>query len=364
MVGKAFLGITCDNAPRLGLALAVGAVGGAVFHSLSLPLAWMLGAMVAVTIAALGGLRLTIPAQFRGVFASALGVLLGSAFSPELVHRIPELGGFIAIQFVFMVLVTALAYVMHRRLGGYDRVTSYFSSTPGGLSEMTLVSEAMGGDPRIVPLNHAVRILLIVSIIPFYFRYIQGLSVPSAPTLPAAGRPMEWLDVTILLGCAIAGNQIAGRLRVPAAALMGPMFLSAAAHIAGFTASTVPSVLISIAQVVVGTSVGCRFADRMPFMVMARVIIHGTITGAAMLAFAVAFSLAAAALFDLDRRVLFLALAPGGLAEMSLIAFALGIDAAFITIMHFLRVTTVMSLGGFGFRLLPKDPRPEPAAAD
>jgi uncharacterized membrane protein AbrB (regulator of aidB expression) len=49
---------------------------------------------------------------------------------------------------------------------------------------------------------------------------------------------------------------------------------------------------------------------------------------------------------------LFLSIAPGGLAEMSLIAFALAADTAFVTVMHFLRVMVVMLSGALIFRVI------------
>ena len=130
---RSFLGVHGGNARSLALALSIGGAGGAVFFALSLPLAWMLGAMVAVTAISLGGLRMVVPGQFRAIFAATLGVLLGSAFTPDLVNQISKFGTFLGLQAAFMLLATTLAYQMHRRLGGYDRVTAYFSSTPGGL---------------------------------------------------------------------------------------------------------------------------------------------------------------------------------------------------------------------------------------
>ena len=48
-------------AVRLGRTLVIGTAGGALFAWWNLPLAWMLGAMVATTAASLGGARLYVP---------------------------------------------------------------------------------------------------------------------------------------------------------------------------------------------------------------------------------------------------------------------------------------------------------------
>ena len=48
---------------------------------------------------------------------------------------------------------------------------------------------------------------------------------------------------------------------------------------------------------------------------------------------------------------LFLALAPGGLAEMSLVALAVGFDTALVATMQILRIAVVVVLAPTAFRL-------------
>ena len=68
---------------RVLLALVIGAIGGALFHQLDMPLAWMIGAMVFTTGAALCGLKIAMPIGLRSFMVAVLGVMLGSAFTPE-----------------------------------------------------------------------------------------------------------------------------------------------------------------------------------------------------------------------------------------------------------------------------------------
>lgn len=75
---------------RLTTALAIGAVGGALFFVFNMPLAWMMGAMVLTTIAALAGVSLHVPGRLRSVMVAILGVLLGSTFTPEAMAKVGE----------------------------------------------------------------------------------------------------------------------------------------------------------------------------------------------------------------------------------------------------------------------------------
>ena len=84
---------------------------------------------------------------------------------------------------------------------------------------------------------------------------------------------------------------------------------------------------------------------------MFRVIGFAIIAGASMIVVAIAVVASASIVIPIPRSILFLSVAPGGLAEMSLIALALGTGTAFVTVMHFLRVTIVLLLGAAIYRL-------------
>ena len=84
------------NVPRPALiagiigTLAFGAVGGAVFDWLTVPLAWLIGAMVITTAAALTGAPLKGPGQLRNVMIGVLGIMLGSAFTSDALDNLGQ----------------------------------------------------------------------------------------------------------------------------------------------------------------------------------------------------------------------------------------------------------------------------------
>ncbi len=346
----------------LGTAIGVGAIGGFVFSQLGLPLAWMLGAMVATTVASLAGVRMNVPNRFRTLFVAILGIMLGSAFTPEIIDQAAQWAGALAVQAAYVTFATGLSYTVYLRVGGYDRVTAYFSSTPGGISEMVLLGESLGGDIRTMSLNHAVRVLIVMGVIPIYFRLVAGASIPSAPATGAIS-DLALVDFLILAACGVVGYMVAARLRLPAYAIMGPLLLSAAIHLTGLTASSVPSPIAASAQLVVGAALGSRFAS-ISLGQMGRVAWLAAITSIILIGSAVGMATLASQIFDITPSTLFLALAPGGLAEMSLIALALGVDTAFVTIMHFLRVVLVVVLAPYAFRILPGRPPVAPSTGD
>jgi membrane AbrB-like protein len=158
----------------------------------------------------------------------------------------------------------------------------------------------------------------------------------------------------VLALCAVGGAVGARRLRLPAAMVMGPMILSAIAHLAGLTDAAPPSLVVAVAQVVIGTAVGCRFVGT-PLRFIGHVFGHAVITASVMLVVTVATANLLAHSLDMPLAALLLAFAPGGLAEMSLVALALQVDAAFVATHHIARIVLVTTLAPLIFRTAIRD---------
>src|SRR5512145_1412350 len=336
--------------PPIVLALAVGGLGGFVFERLTLPLPWMLGAMAFVTIAAVAGLRLRMPRQPRAVMITVLGVMLGSAFTPEVIARMGEWIITFSALVLWSVLAGAVGLLYFRRVAKYDPVTAYFSSTPGGLNEMVIVGGLLGGDERIISLTHASRVMLVVFTIPIWYRLTHDIG-PAAQAARVGLLDVAPVDVAVLTLCAVIGAFGFARLRIPAAYLVGPMILSAAAHLAGVTASKPPYAIVSAAQVVIGTTLGCRFVG-VSLAMIGHAVRHSVVTAVAMLATTILFAWVLSQITGYPLPALILAFAPGGLAEMSLVALALDVDAAFVASHHIARIVMVVILAPIAFRLM------------
>jgi membrane AbrB-like protein len=241
-----------------------------------------------------------------------------------------------------------------RRFWGYDRVTAYFAAAPGGLNEMVLVGGALGGDERVLTLIHSARVMLVVLAVPFWFMLTVGYEPGGA--IGAAGWG-EASDIAWLAASGIVGYAIGKALRMPAGSLLGPMLVSAAVHLGGLTGSAPPATLVAVAQLVMGCSLGCRFAGTALPAVFRALGAAIPIT-LAMLAVMALFAWGLSAVTGISPIVIALAYAPGGLAEMSLIALYLGQDPAFVSSHHIIRISLIISLAPALFRLVDRKPAP------
>jgi len=309
----------------------------------------MIGAMLATTAGSMAGLPIAVPQRLRGLFVIVLGVMLGSSFSPAILDQIAEWAVSLSALVAYLLISGVVGTFFFQRLAGYDPVTSFFAAMPGGFNEMVLVGTAMGGDTRIISLTHAARVLLIVLVLPFAFQWLLDYDPANRPAIGAAFDELSMADVLLLALCGIAGYLGAKALRIPAAPVVGPMVLSAAVHLAGWTSAPPPSALVAAAQVVVGSSIGCRFAGT-DFGYVVRIVVAAA--GGTLIMIAVTLLVAGAVhtLTGLPLETLVLAFAPGGLAEMSLIAIALSMDAAFVATHHIVRIVLIVVLAPLAFR--------------
>ncbi|MEH6402764.1 MAG: AbrB family transcriptional regulator [Sneathiella sp.] len=322
--------------------LSIGGIGGAVFFLLDLPLAWMMGSMCISTIIALRGVKLTVHPPLKNMMVAVLGVMLGSNFSPETAGNMMQWSNGLLLSFVNILLSMSLVYFYYRKIGKLDRTTAYFSAAPGGFNIMYEVGEAKGGDGRKIALIHATRVLLLVMTVPIAFRYSVEIQ-ETKTSHPLLGNFEDLAQYGWLLLAAVAGYWGGKIIRIPAYHLLGPLFVAAALELSGFIDVKPPLLLIYAAQLVIGTSLGLRFLG-----ISVREVRQTILLSCGSTALMVAIASLLAFLFSTFVGVsipgLILALSPGGLAEMSLVALALGIDVAFVSIIHAVRITLIIAL--------------------
>jgi len=334
------------------LALVIGVAGGALFDQLRLPLPWLIGSMLFTTVAAMAGVPLHVPKPLRNAMVMILGIMLGSGFTPAIVGRLGEWTVSLGSLAAYLAVATVVGVQYLRRTARLDPATSYFTATPGGLNEMVMVGTQMGGDTRTMALAHALRVMLVVIIIPFAFQSLGLYDPARRGTLGPGLLSLSLPDVALLSACAL-GYPIAKALRIPAAQIVGPMLLSAAIHLAGLTEGRPPGVLVAGAQVVIGAALGARFTG----LKVSR-IGRDSLTALGLTVLMLLVTTATAWLVDeatgLGVAALILAYAPGGLAEMTLVALALNIDVALVATHHMVRIILIVTLAPAAYLLWRK----------
>lgn len=322
--------------------LAAGAAGGVIFRLLDLPLPWTLGAMTAAGLVSLLKPQWKLPPVLRDGARPVIGVMAGSAFTPALVAGMLGWWPMILLLAAYFLAAGLAGQVYFRKACGFDRTTALLASMPGGLGEMAVLGSQLGADTRRLVLVHSIRIILVVSAVPFIVRAVQGIgSQPNMPAMaaPAAHGALDWL---ILIACGGVGYLIGRRLRRFGGVMLVPLLFSAVLHGTGLTTAAPPGWLVAGVQVVIGCLTGGRFAG-----VKAReagaAVVQGAVWTLLLLSSAVLLAMLAAPWIGKPAVALFLALTPGGFAEMTTLAFVIGIEVAFVITCHTFRTFYVLS---------------------
>ncbi len=337
---------------RLLTALVIGAAGGVVFAWFDLPLPWMLGAMATTMGASLLGADIAVPQSVRKPMIGLIGVILGSAFTSDrlgdLIAWLPS----VATLPIYVLALGALIMFYLRRVSGFDHTTAFFAATPGGLSEMVILSDQLGGDLRNVALFHSARLVLIVFSIPALASFVVDID-QTAVFVDIRHNDIRPLELASLLGVGLVGWALARPLRLPAASFMGPLLASTIAHLSGLVSASPPIFLLAAAQLVIGSTVGARFSGVPLRLIMRTLGIGG---GGALMMFALTLVFAAMLhqMTGHPMTLLLLALIPGGFPEMSLIALGMGMDPAFVVTHHGVRVLLVVAFALPIFTLLTR----------
>jgi len=344
---------TVKSAARFVLTLVIAVAGGFSMWLAHVPLAWLLGAMLATALSAFLHLPVSLPKHARPPMTAVIGAMLGTSFSPEIFRHagawIVSLAGLVA----FIAIAGTLAFVYFRRIARLDPVTAYFSAMPGGLVEMITLGSEKGGDERMITLIHAARIFLVVLTLPFLIEAFTGFEINRMGVVTASSTTIEFDDILWFFGALMGGVALGTLLRLPARFLVGPMLASAIFHLTGLTDFQLPAAALGGAQVIIGATIGCRFVGASPRIVLRAMVLSAGATFLMLLCTAVFSWLLFLA--SGERFIAYvLAYSPGGVAEMSLIALSLNVEVPFVVLHHIVRVLTVVAGAGVISGLLGK----------
>ncbi|WP_136635491.1 AbrB family transcriptional regulator [Pseudooceanicola onchidii] len=334
---------------HLGLVF-VGALGGLAAQAAGLPLPYILGSLLSVAILAQGSEILAktpdtalLPPDFRfndparAVFIGVIGMAIGTSITMEVLLTLPKAAfSFLALT-LFVPLTFWANYVIFRRVGGYDRPTAIFSASPGGLYESIMFGEQAGADMRQLMLAQFLRIILVVTLLPVGMSIYVGHPVGSSAGLGLAPKDtgLEHLPVAALV--VVLGLYVGRLIHVPAPQLLGPLLLAGIVTLSGLAVLDLPNWMLSVSQIVIGTTLGTRFAGMRPAM-----LIRGTwlafLTVGMMLLIGTGMALILRPLTGEHFDVLLISFAPGGVTEMALIALSLNANPAFVTLHHIYRI--------------------------
>ncbi|MGY1717921.1 MULTISPECIES: AbrB family transcriptional regulator [unclassified Blastococcus] len=245
---------------------AAAVVGGAVALGLLLGLAGLpspalFGGLVAGLVRALAvPAPARVPERLGTAGQAVVGVSMGALVDLGTLRAVaadwlPVL--LVTVGTLVLSLLAGLALRLHR---GISPVTGAFAMIAGGASGIVVMARDLGADERMVAVLQYLRVLLIVLLMPVVATTAYGATAGAGLTPGDAGGPGWPAGLAFTASCSLVGL-VGGRLlRVPVAALLGPLVAAAVADLTGLSGGAgVPALVESAAFLVIGLQVGISF---------------------------------------------------------------------------------------------------------
>lgn len=339
---------------RIGGTFGIAGVGVTVFMALNLPLPWLLGPIFACLIAALFGVPMQGIKPLNNFIRTILGVAVGATLTPAVLATMTGYWPTLLLIPIIVAAIGAIGVPYFQRFWGFDFPTAYYSTMPGGLQDMLVFGEEAGGNVRTMSLVHATRVLVIVAALPFLLKFFWDADLNNPPGVPAFTVPANQL--ALMLVCSFIGWQGAKWIGLFGASILGPLILAGIFAMLGVLQHRPPAEAIWAAQFFIGMTVGVKYAG----ITMAEIrkdvtaalgfcVILGALT---LIFFEIVYALELAPAMEA-----LLAFAPGGQAELTVLAIIVGADLSFVISHHILRIFLVIMGAPVAARLFKTKPQ-------
>ena len=322
--------------------------GAIVWLIFELPLAWLLGPATVGLILAIRSKPVGPDYFFGDCGRGLLGVAIGASITHEHIDWMlnhPDLG--IGL-FVYVALGGGIGFLWLYRFCKWDRPSAWFAAFPGGMSEMIASAEAFGANIPKVARSHSLRIFCLVCGASLASYFFAGITTGSLGFGEADWRIQPLVLLTMIVS--VWGGKY---LRIPAHSFMAPMFASLIMNLMFDIQLKLTDLILIFGQYFLGWSIASRFkgvSKNEVIIILKQVFVL-------LLLFLPIWGMMAVLLdqlTDIDVVSIILGLAPGGQAEIALIAMALNANLAVVMILHVLRSLMITMIGPVAFALITK----------
>lgn len=318
---------------EMALTLGLGAIGSAIAFWAGFPAPFLTGPAIAVTIAGLSGLSLSVPNLLRDGCFVMIGLSMGSGVTPEVLKTIE------VYPFAFVILTLSLlatffvGRLVLNHLWKLDRSSAALASSPGHLSFILGLSSQSKADIPTVSIIQSIRVMALTVVVPFAAS-LMGLTPMEPGVQPVS---MSFTALATLVPIALLLGWGLGRLKLPAAFLLGGMVISTGAHVSGLVAGQIPPIFAMTAFMIMGSLIGTRFSNITPHQ-LAKAAGAGVTSMMIAVLFALLAGYIASGWLELPLAQLLIAFAPGGLEAMAAMAIIMDVDTTFVAAQHVFRL--------------------------
>jgi membrane AbrB-like protein len=252
--------------------------------------------------------------------------------------------------FIFVTLFTMITGVLigwfFSKVSQTNIFTAMLATTPGGVGIMSSFAAEYNKDVSLVSLVQVIRVTSVVIIIPILARSLANTNGTSVSSLMKNLFPTDSLSLlllTILLICTFLGVQLAKKWQIPTPFFFGALIVGTSfsyfLHTVPFTSEisfTPPYIVNLIGQSLLGISIGESWGNNP--QIGKKNIFYALIPVSLTIVAGFIAATFAMLLTPWDWLTCMLVTAPGGSAEMILVALSLNHNVEIVTAGHLIRL--------------------------
>ena len=156
----------------LAVLLTASAAGMALLWRLGTPNPWVLGALLSTLVLTASGLELSaLPREASNAGQLAIGVALGTRFTPEFARTAPRWLASVAVGTLAMILASGLFAWLLALAAGLHPATVLLGTSPGGIAEMCITAKVLQLGVPVVTAFHVVRYVAVLTLTEPIYRW-------------------------------------------------------------------------------------------------------------------------------------------------------------------------------------------------
>ena len=319
--------------------IIVSIPGAFIADYFNVPLAWFLGPMLVTSVVTLGGLKTKMPRLVLSAVLIFLGLYIGNYVDKSLFSQIHQWAWTSLIMLAYIIISVLLVSKYLQNFSGYEKKTSVFSAAPGALGPLLILAEDEKSDLSQVATAHLIRLIIIITVFPFIVNSFYDTE--SIQIVETINENQNIGHLLILIVLSIILIVLFDKLKIPAALLAGTLVASGFLQITEIASYKLPPNIIDYCLLILGASVGCRFADK-TFKEVAKNTAHSFVATLLLVLLGLAAAFVAGLVIDKNFFTLLLSYCPGGIYEVAVIAIFFDLDPEFVSFHHIIRLLMIL----------------------
>ena len=317
----------------------------------NIPLAWMLGPMIITSIAALAGLKVVMPKIALSSILIILGLHIGNYIDQNLFNQMINWIWTSVVMLIYIIVCILIVSKYLQKFSGYGEKASIFSAAPGALGPLMILAENEKTDLSQVATSHLIRLIIIITVIPFIIVNNTAAETILIDDFDYIGQ--NHLNLLMLIIASLFFIFIFDKIKVPAALLSGTLFASGLMQITDIASYKLPDASINFCLLILGASVGCRFAEK-TIKEIANNSLHSIVATTILVILGLLAAYVATFFVDTNILTLILSFSPGGIYEVAVIAIAFDLDPDFVAFHHIIRLLFILFTVPVFLRIIEK----------